>query len=121
MHYWIVEDCEKALAFYVKAFGAMEQSRECLPDAHVVAVELALGPHRIMLCEADFGAEVPASRASESEAALILGCQDQDELMARVIAAGGSGEVLHGRSVWVGGADVVVHDPAGRRWVLHPG
>ena len=46
-----VRNTDEAVAFYVRAFGAVELFRNALPDGTVLFVELALGQARVLVSE----------------------------------------------------------------------
>jgi PhnB protein len=113
---WAVPDCAGALAFYTQAFGARELTRECLPDGHVVATEVAVGPYLLSLTE-EPGSD-PDGATVWARPGLPLGCTDLERTLLRIVTAGGSVELTLADSVRQN-SGIAVQDPVGRRWLLY--
>ena len=75
-----LKDCDKAIEFYKKAFGAEEKSRMPGPDGKIMHAELQIGDSRIMMSEA---MQMPATQSS-----IWLYVPDCDALFKRAVAAG---------------------------------
>lgn len=75
-----LKDCDKAIEFYKKAFGAEERERHNTPDGRVAHAELQIGDSLVMLSE--------AMQAPPTQASLWLYVTDCDALWNRAVAAG---------------------------------
>jgi PhnB protein len=87
--YLIVSPAADAIAFYTRAFGAIESLRLALPDGKVAHAELRLGEDPIMLAD-EFPEEGYLSplRLGGSGVSLYLRVDDVDATHARALAAG---------------------------------
>ena len=99
-------DCAAAIAFYEKAFGAVETgARFTDPEGRIGHSEITLGGATLYLSDEfpDFGARSPQSLGGSS-AALHIRVDDADETARRLVAAGA--EVLHEVAEQADGASV---------------
>jgi uncharacterized glyoxalase superfamily protein PhnB len=113
-----VADIEAAIAFYRKAFGAVELFRNVLPDGTVLFVELIAGDARLLVSEevAHLNALAPTSIGG-SPVLLLLETDDVDDIARRAVFAGATVE-LPVREMFFGERYGVVVDPSGHRWAL---
>ena len=112
-------DCAAAIAFYEKAFGAVETgARFTDPEGRIGHSEITIGGATIYLSDEfpDFGACSPRSLGGSS-AALHIRVADADETARRLVAAGA--EVLHEVAEQADGERRGTFlDPFGYRWMV---
>ncbi|MYE82017.1 MAG: VOC family protein [Gammaproteobacteria bacterium] len=112
-------DCAAAIAFYEKAFGAVETgARFTDPEGRIGHSEITIGGATIYLSDEfpDFGACSPQSLGGSS-AALHIRVADADETARRLVAAGA--EVLHEVAEQADGERRGTFlDPFGYRWMV---
>jgi uncharacterized glyoxalase superfamily protein PhnB len=117
--YLVAKGAEKALAFYVQAFGAVEEFRMTDPgDGRIGHAELTIGTSRIMLSDEypDFGAVSPDTLGGTA-VTLHLATEAVDADVARAAAAGAT--VLRApMDQSFGERTATVMDPFGHRWIL---
>jgi len=112
------QDTERALQFYVRAFGAVELFRNALPDGMVMFVELAMGHGRVLI-----GEETPSLDAlapptiGGSPVILLIEVEDVDEFADRAIEAGAEVDMPIQEMFWGERYGVLV-DPFGHRWAV---
>jgi len=113
-----VRGVHNAIAFYRKAFGAVELFRNVLPDGTVLFIELAVGGGRLLVSEEveRLGALAPPS-VGGSPVLLLLETDDVDDLARRAIFAGATVE-LPVQEMFFGERYGIVVDPFGHRWAL---
>ena len=114
----VVQDADRAAAFYTAAFGAEELSRVPTPGGRLMSVELRIGDGTLHLADEfpEMGVLAPPSVGGTS-LVLALDTTDADALFARAVAAGA--EVLQplGEVFW-GERYGRVADPFGHRWSI---
>jgi uncharacterized glyoxalase superfamily protein PhnB len=88
-----VKDVTTSIAFYRKAFGAVELFRNRLPDGTVLFVELAVGEARLLISEEipQLDALAPATLGG-TPMLLTLETTDPDDLFRRAVFAGATME-----------------------------
>jgi PhnB protein len=113
-----VRGVDAALAFYRKAFGAVELFRNVLPSGTVLFVELAVGGGRLLVSEEspDLNALAPPS-VGGTPMLLMLEADDVDDLARRAIFAGATVE-MPVQEMFFGERYGIVVDPFGHRWAL---
>ncbi|MDQ3789233.1 MAG: VOC family protein [Actinomycetota bacterium] len=113
-----VADVDAAIAFYTRAFGAVELFRNVLPDGTVLFVELAVGGARLLVSQevASLNALAPTTIGG-SPVLLLVETDDVDDLARRAVFAGGAVEIPV-REMFFGERYGVVADPFGHRWAL---
>lgn len=119
--YLVVHDAVAAIGFYERAFGAIERSRETLPDGRVLSSSVTIDGFTIILCD-DF----PELRCGRPGSPVALGgtpvtlhltVEGIDRFFARALRAGA--RVTHGlHDVSAHRRNGVVEDPFGHRWSL---
>lgn len=113
-----VRDTDRAVSFYLQAFGALELFRNTAPDGTVLFVELALGQGRVLISE-----ETPALNAlapptiGGSPVMLLVEVDDVDEVARRAVQAGAQVEMPAHEMFWGERYGVLV-DPFGHRWAI---
>jgi uncharacterized glyoxalase superfamily protein PhnB len=107
-----------AIAFYRKAFGAVELFRNVLPDGTILFIELAVGDARLLVSEEAerLNALSPLSIGG-SPVLLLLETDDVDDLARRAVFAGATVEIPV-QEMFFGERYGVVVDPFGHRWAL---
>ena len=116
--YLIVAGGAKALAFYMRAFGAVERDRMSDRSGRIRHAEIVIGDSHVMLADEDpeIGALGPATIGG-SPVSLHLYVEDVDAVVAKAVAAGATltrpvADQFYGDRV--GG----VTDPFGHYWFI---
>jgi PhnB protein len=117
--YLITKGAEEAIAFYVAAFGAVENYRLIDPQSGKVGhADLAIGDAYFMLADEhpDFGALSPATLGG-TPVKLHLSVADADEAVARAERAGATvlrpvQDQMHGQR------SGMIVDPFGHQWFI---
>jgi PhnB protein len=116
--YLCTKGADKAIAFYVEAFGAEEDFRLTDPNGKVGHAELHVDGARFMLSEEwpDFGALSPQTIGG-TPVSLHLYVKDVDSFVARAVAAGA---ILMRpiKDEFYGDRVAMVMDPFGHKWHL---
>jgi len=113
-----VRETDRAVSFYLEAFGAVELFRNTMPDGTVLFVELAFGQGRLLLSE-----ETPSLKAlapptvGGSPVMLMIEVDDVDTAAHRAVEAGARIEIPVEEMFWGERYGVLV-DPFGHRWAL---
>jgi PhnB protein len=113
-----VHDAKAAIAFYVKAFGAVELFRLVEPAGRVGHAEIQIGDSVLMLNDEypDFGARSPAS-VGGSPVAFRIEVPDADAAFERAVKAGAT-VVRPLQDEFYGDRMGMVACPFGYRWSL---
>lgn len=113
-----VHDAKAAIAFYIKAFGAVELFRLVEPAGRVGHAEIQIGDSVLMLNDEypDFGAKSPAS-VGGSPVAFHIQVPDADAAVARALKAGATA-VRPVQDEFYGDRMGMVACPFGYRWAL---
>lgn len=116
--YLRVKGAADAIAFYVRAFGAVEKMRLTEPSGRIGHAELQLGPAVLMLSEQypQYGLPAPDGAATLG-ASIHLHVDDCDALAARMVAAGATME-MPPTDQFYGERSCRVRDPFGHQWLL---
>ncbi|NRF67981.1 VOC family protein [Aquincola sp. S2] len=116
--YLRVKGAADAIAFYVRAFGAVEKMRLTEPSGRIGHAELQLGPVVLMLSEEypEYGLMAPDG-ATTLGASIHLHVDDCDALAARLVAAGATMEMAP-TDQFYGERSCRVRDPFGHQWLL---
>jgi len=119
--YLSIKGAADAIAFYQRAFGAVELYRLGMPDGRVGHAELQIGDSRIML--ADEMPEMPDAVARSprtlkgTSLGLVLYLKDVDAAFAQAIAAGGTVK-RPVKTQFYGDRSGTLEDPFGHVWTL---
>lgn len=114
--YLHVRDADRAIRFYVQAFGVTEKFRLTEPGGRVGHAELQFGPHTLMVSDEYPEMGVAGPQAGQPTcASLHLHVDDADALIARAVAAGATLEMA-AKDQFYGERSGVVRDPFGHRW-----
>ena len=116
---FVVKDCRKAIAFYKKAFGAIEQEVMPSPDGRgIMHASLRIGDSTIMM-----GEERPDCPAKSAETlggspiSLYVYVKDVDTAFQRAVDAGGETQMPLDDMFW-GDRAGSIRDPFGYSWML---
>jgi PhnB protein len=112
----VVQDAERAVAFYRDAFGAEELSRIPTPDGRLMSVELSIGGGALHLADEfpEFGVLAPPSIGG-TPVVLALEVTDAETTFAQALAAGASVRQPLQEMFW-GDLHGQLDDPFGHRW-----
>lgn len=116
--YLRVRDAARALEFYTRAFGGVEQFRLTEPSGRIGHAEMKIGPATIMLSDEfpEYGMLGPAADGTASML-LHIHCADVDALFDRAVGAGAS-MVRPLTDHFYGERSATVRDPFGHQWML---
>lgn len=116
--YLVVEEAEKAIEFYKKAFGAEEIMRAPMPNGKVGHAEIQIGNSRIMLADDFPEAGFKGVKAfGGSPINMHLYVEDSDAAFAQAVAAGADIYNEVQTQIW-GDRSGQVTDPFGVSWTL---
>jgi PhnB protein len=116
--YLIVADGAEAIAFYQRAFGAVERMRLTRPDGKIGHAELEIGDSLIMLTDEHppMEARAPGSFGG-SPVGIHLYVEDADAVVARAAAAGAR-IYRPVENQFYGDRLGTIEDPFGHRWYV---
>ena len=116
--YLCCKDASRAIAFYVRAFGATETMRLAEPGGKIGHAEISVGGASIMLSDEypDHGVRSPLSIGG-TPVKLHLYVDDVDAVVARAAAAGAT-VVRPVQDQFYGDRSGEVADPFGHHWML---
>lgn len=116
--YLRVSDADRAIRFYVQAFGAVEKFRLTEPSGRIGHAELQLGPAVLMLSDAypEYGLNAP-SGDHDIGCAVHLHVDDADALAARAVAAGAT-LLMPPTDQFYGERSCRLRDPFGHTWLI---
>ena len=116
--YLIVKGAPKAIAFYIRAFGAKEIYRLVDPAGKVGHAEMEIAGARLMLADEfpDWGALAPVT-VGGSPVSLHLYVDDVDQVVAQSITAGAT-LVRPVTDEFFGDRTGIVTDPIGHKWQI---
>ena len=114
----VAQDAAAALAFYVRAFGAVERYRLVEPSGKIGHAEITVGDAVVMVCDEypDFGAVSPAAYGG-SPIKLLIYVNDCDAVVGRAIDAGAT-LLRPVKDQFHGDRSGMVVDPAGFTWTI---
>ena len=117
--YISVQGAADAIAFYKKAFGAVENFRLTDPsDGRIGHAEISLGDAVVMISDEypDFGAISPATLGG-TPVTLHLRVEDVDKVFPKALAAGAT-ELRPVKDQFFGERSGMLEDPFGHCWVI---
>ncbi|MCE9596162.1 MAG: VOC family protein [Planctomycetes bacterium] len=116
--YLIVHDAKAALAFYERAFDAVELFRMPAPDGRIGHAEIRIGDSRVMLADEypEIGAKSPRAYGG-SPVRLMIYVTDCDAVFVRAVAAGAK-VVRPLADQFYGDRTGGVDDPFGHQWFI---
>ena len=112
----VVQGAERAVAFYVDAFGAEEIDRIPIPDGRLMSVRMRFGDGIMHLADEfpEMGVLAPPSIGGTA-VVLSLEVADADAVFAQAVAAGASVRQPVADMFW-GDRHGQLDDPFGHRW-----
>jgi PhnB protein len=114
----LVAGADRAIAFYVAAFGAEEVARYTDQDGRIVHAELRIGGAVLALSEEDLAWQSPAPTSlGGSPVLLTLAVADADQVGARM-EAGGARVVFPIQDQFYGKREGRLADPFGHLWII---
>jgi PhnB protein len=116
--YLTVDDGEKAIEFYKRAFGAVERGRMAAPDGKIAHAELQIGNAIIMLSDKfpQFVSESPKELGGTT-VAIFLFVEDVDAVVQGAVEAGATITMQPEDQFW-GDRMGHVADPFGHLWLI---
>jgi uncharacterized glyoxalase superfamily protein PhnB len=116
--YLTVDDAEKAIDFYARAFGAREKFRLSEPNGRIGHAELDFGGTTIMLADAfpEYGLRDPKALGGTAMS-IHLHVDDADAMVQSAVAAGATIE-REPADHFYGERSGSVFDPFGHRWLI---
>ena len=116
--YLVLKGAAEALAFYAKAFGAVETVRMPGPGGSVMHAEVRIGDSMLMLSDEfpDWGQLGPLARGG-STCTIMLYVEDCDATFQRAVAAGCTVTMPPTDEFW-GDRFAKVTDPFGHQWAI---
>ena len=107
-----------AIAFYVKAFQAVELARLPGPDGRLMHAMIAIGGSPIMLADSfpEYGSQDPKA-LNGTPVTLHLYVEDADKTFAQALAAGATEKMALQDMFW-GDRYGIVTDPFGHAWSI---
>jgi PhnB protein len=121
--YLTVGDASAAIAFYVRAFGAKEMSRQTTPDGtKIIHAALTLENGGLVMLSDDFpemggGKSRDPKKVGGGSVTLHLDLPDVKKTWARAIEAGATERMPLALQFW-GDVYGILEDPFGHRWSL---
>ncbi|MDB5982384.1 MAG: glyoxalase [Pseudomonas sp.] len=113
-----VKDAAKAIEFYKKAFGAVENFRLDGPDGRVGHAELQIGDSRLMLADpCDQGGMSSPDASGKTPFSMHLYVPDSDAQFKRAVEAGAKVE-REVQDQFYGDRGGAVRDPFGHMWFI---
>lgn len=116
--YLVIKGADRAIDFYIKAFGATELFRMPGPDGAVMHAEITIGDSHIMLAEEnpEMGAQAPTT-LNGTPVGLFLYVENADGVFKKAVDAGASVKMPLTDMFWGDRWGVVV-DPFGHQWQI---
>ncbi|HTR01735.1 MAG TPA: VOC family protein [Thermoanaerobaculia bacterium] len=114
--YLIVRGAAAAIAFYEKAFGAVELMRMPGPDGRIGHAEIRVGDSPVMLADENPAFKAPGSFGG-SPVSLMLYVPDVDATVARAVS-GGAKIVRPVENQFYGDRMGGIEDPFGHQWYV---
>ena len=114
----VCDGAADAIAFYKKAFNAVEDARMQTPDGKIMHAMLTIGDSHLMLVDEfpDYGSIGP-NKLKGTPVTLHMYVQDVDQAFAQAVAAGATVKMPLENQFW-GDRYGIVTDPFGHSWSL---
>jgi PhnB protein len=113
-----LNDTNKAIDFYKKAFGAQEISKMEAPGGRIAHAEIKIGDSMIMLSDEFPGANVKSPQSlGGSGVSIFLYVEKVDSVFNQAVAAGAKAEMQPQDMFW-GDRFGKLTDPFGHQWAL---
>jgi PhnB protein len=120
----VLDDCAKAINFYVKAFGAKETMRMSIPGGKIAHAEIKIGDSRVMLNDemppmdpSQPGVYKSPKAAGLATGGLFLYLKNVDQAFDRAVKAGCTVRLAPTDMFW-GDRFGEVIDPFGHTWAM---
>ncbi len=116
--YIVVKDAAAAIAWYAKAFGAVELFRMPAPDGSIVHAEIEIGDSIVMLTQENpaMGSKAPETLGGSPQS-LFLYVEDVDAAFAKALDVGAEAQQPPADMFW-GDRYGKLLDPHGHIWSL---
>ena len=116
--YLAVDDAEKAIEFYARAFGAKERGRMPGPEGKIAHAELQIGDSVVMLSDPMPQSDVKSPKElGGTSASLMLYVENVDEFVQQAVDAGATITMPVEDQFW-GDRFGKVTDPFGHDWSI---
>jgi PhnB protein len=114
----VVFDAKAALAFYERAFGAVEIHRMPMPDGRIMHAAIKIGDSHLMLCDEfrEYCSMAPTSLGG-SPVSIHLYVENVDEMFEKAVLAGATITMPPQEMFW-GDRYGKLTDPYGHQWSL---
>ena len=114
--YLTIKNCNEAIEFYKKAFGAIEKLQLLMPDGRIAHAEIEIEGSLLMMSEEnpDWGTHSPEGLGG-SPITLSLYVKDVDKSYKRALEAGAK-EVMPVKNEFYGDRTGQLLDPFGHKW-----
>jgi PhnB protein len=112
-----VDGASNAIAFYERAFGAVELFRIARPDGGILHAEITICDSVIMIGDPDERLYAEPRVLGRCTAGLHIFLDDNAALLRRAVAAGAE-EIQAATEMFYGASSASVRDPFGHVWVL---
>lgn len=112
-----VEDAGRGIAFYERAFGAVELFRIARPDGKILHAELSICGSVVMIGDPDDRLYSEPRAVGRCTAGLHIFVEDNGALVRRAVAAGAE-QIQPPTDMFYGANSASVRDPFGHVWVL---
>jgi PhnB protein len=116
--YLAVDDAEKAIAYYKKAFGAEETVRMNGPDGRIGHAELKIGDSHIMLSDPfPASSTKPPTELGGTSASIFMYVEDVDAVVQKAVDQGATVTMEVEDQFW-GDRFGSITDPFGHNWSI---
>ncbi|HET9388136.1 MAG TPA: VOC family protein [Steroidobacteraceae bacterium] len=112
-----VEDAARGIAFYERAFGAVELFRIAHPDGRILHAELSICGSVVMIGDPDGRLYSEPHVVGRCTAGLHIFVEDNAALVRRAVEAGAE-QIQPPTEMFYGANSASVRDPYGHVWVL---
>jgi PhnB protein len=112
-----VDGASDGIAFYKRAFGAVELFRIAHPDGKILHAEISIGGSVVMIGDPDDRLYGEPRAVGRCTAGLHIFLDDNETLLRRAVEAGAE-EVQPPTDMFYGANSASVRDPFGHVWVL---
>jgi PhnB protein len=115
----VFQGAAKAIEFYKKAFGAVEEMRMPMPDGKIMHACLKIGDSRFFLCDEcqDMGGNKSPQSLGGTPVTINLYVEDADAVFTRAVAAGAAAKMPPADMFWGDRYGMFV-DPFGHQWAV---
>ena len=112
-----VDGASDAIAFYKRAFGALELFRIAHPDGKILHAEITISGNVVMIGDPDDRLYAEPRRIGRCTASLHILLDDNRALLQRAVGAGAE-EIQPPTDMFYGASSASLRDPFGHVWVL---